>query len=98
MSTVSRVNHICRFGVNQFCRFTSSARPRCWAAAEKACAKSPGKRVGNDTLRHSFAKHMVANGVPLNQLQAWLGHESLATTEVYLRLASDTGGRMTGIP
>ena len=27
-----RVNHICRFGVNQFCRFTSSAWPRCWAA------------------------------------------------------------------
>ena len=30
---VSRVNHICRFGVNQFCRFTSSAWPRCWAAS-----------------------------------------------------------------
>ncbi len=28
----SRVNHISRFGVNQFCRFTSSAWPRCWAA------------------------------------------------------------------
>ena len=30
---VSRVNHNCRFGVNQFCRFTSSAWPRCWAAS-----------------------------------------------------------------
>ena len=30
---LSRVNHICRFGVNQFCRFTSSAWPRCWAAS-----------------------------------------------------------------
>ena len=30
---VSRVNHICRFGVNYFCRFTSSAWPRCWAAS-----------------------------------------------------------------
>ena len=29
---LSRVNHICRFGVKQFCRFTSSAWPRCWAA------------------------------------------------------------------
>ena len=29
---VSRVNYICRFGVNQFCRFTSLAWPRCWAA------------------------------------------------------------------
>ena len=30
---LSRVNHICRFGVNQFCRFTSSSRPRCRAAS-----------------------------------------------------------------
>ena len=30
---MSRVNHICRFSVNQFCRFTSSAWPRCWAAS-----------------------------------------------------------------
>ena len=28
----SCVKHSCRFGVNQFCRFTSSAWPRCWAA------------------------------------------------------------------
>ena len=28
---LSRVNHICRFGINQFCRLTPSARPRCWA-------------------------------------------------------------------
>ena len=33
LAVVSRVNHICRFSVNQFCRFTSSAWPRCWAAS-----------------------------------------------------------------
>ena len=27
------VNHSCRFSVNQFCRFTWSAWPRCWAAS-----------------------------------------------------------------
>ena len=32
-SRLSRVNHICQFSVNQFCRFTSSAWPRCWAAS-----------------------------------------------------------------
>ena len=32
-SLLSRVNHICQFSVNQFCRFTSSAWPRCWAAS-----------------------------------------------------------------
>ena len=33
LDQVSRVNHICRFGVNQFCRFTSLAWPRCWAVS-----------------------------------------------------------------
>ena len=32
VALVSRVNYSCRFGVNYFCRFTSSAWPRCWAA------------------------------------------------------------------
>ena len=32
-NSMSRVNHICQFSVNQFCRFTSSAWPRCWAAS-----------------------------------------------------------------
>ena len=67
-------------------------------SAQLTGAIALGKRVGTHTLRHSFARHMVANGVPLNQLQVWLGHESLAMTEIYLRLAPDTGGRMTGIP
>ena len=67
------------------------------AAAEKAGAIARGKRSGTHTLRHSFARHVLANGVPLNRLQVWLGHESLATTEIYLRLAPDTGGRMVGI-
>ena len=40
----------------------------------------------------------MANGVPITQLQALLGHESLATTEIYLRLAPDVGGRIAGIP
>ena len=71
---------------------------RALAAAEKAGAIVHSKRVGTHTLRHSFARHLLANGVPLNQLQAWLGHESLATTEIYLRLTPDTGGRMVGIP
>ena len=64
----------------------------------KAGTIAAGKRIGTHTLRHSFARHMVANGIPLNQLQVWLGHESLVTTQVYLKLAPDTGGMMTTIP
>ena len=62
------------------------------AAAEKAGAIARVKRVGSHTLRHSFARHLLANGVPLNQLQVWLGHESLSTTEIYLRPAPTPAG------
>lgn len=35
--------------------------------------------------RHSFATHAMMNGVPLNVISAMLGHNSLATTEIYLK-------------
>jgi site-specific recombinase XerD len=37
------------------------------------------------TLRHSFAKNLVAAGTPLDQVATLLGHESLNTTRVYTK-------------
>jgi integrase len=37
-------------------------------------------------LRHCCAAHLAAAGVPLNEVQALLGHASLATTGIYLRI------------
>lgn len=36
-------------------------------------------------LRHSFAVHAVASGVPLHLIQRWLGHARLETTAIYLQ-------------
>ena len=41
------------------------------------------KRVGCHTLRHSFATHMLENGVNIRLLQELLGHADVKTTEIY---------------
>jgi integrase/recombinase XerD len=43
------------------------------------------KRVHPHGLRHTHAAELVAEGVPVNVIQAQLGHASLRTTDVYLR-------------
>ena len=57
-----------------------------------------GKRVGTHTFRHSYARHLLLHGVPINYLSRWLGHRSIQTTLVYLELVPDPAGRLSSIP
>ena len=65
--------------------------PRAIEKAIKKAAEKAGirKKVTPHMLRHSFAVALVEQGVPINKVQALLGHASLAITGVYLTIAAD---------
>ena len=65
------------------CLFDYDVTPRCIGLIKKYGLK----KIRFHDLRHTCASLLLANGVPMKQIQIWLGHSNFSTTaDIYAHL------------
>ncbi|PYP87235.1 MAG: integrase [Blastocatellia bacterium AA13] len=70
---------ITRFGIHEMIeRYVKSLRENMPSLTTK--------RVSPHTIRHTSATHLLRAGVDINTIRGWLGHVSLATTNIYAEI------------
>lgn len=52
----------------------------------KRFKQSELNKIGMHTLRHSIATHLLENGMKLEQVQTFLGHNNIETTQIYTQI------------
>lgn len=65
-----------------------------WRIVKRAGRRAGVESVSPHRLRHSYATHLLRHGAPLPALKLLLGHASLASTQVYLKVEVSDLARM----
>ncbi len=55
------------------------------SAAAERCPQLARRSISPHTIRHTTAMHLLQSGVDISVIALWLGHESPATTHMYLQ-------------
>ena len=70
-------------------RIVNASRSTAWRWVQTAAFRAEvygrlptGRRIGTHTFRHSYARHLLMHGIPINHLSRWLGHASITLTLV----------------
>lgn len=66
-------------------RLWPSSRTAAWARVKKVLCRAgvAPVRATPKALRHAFGVGGTTAGIPLNLIQRWMGHSSIATTAIY---------------
>ena len=94
VEALRRVKHL--RGKLVFCRVDGKPLTL-WQLHERlwgACRRAGLREIRWHDLRHTFASQLISAGVPLRQVQDWLGHSTITMTMRYSHLAPGQGAEL----